>query len=190
MINTSSRFGQVIRRLPVLATLVLMVLLSFPQVAMATGGGATAVEMNKDVDGIRVVLVLPKGHAVTGINELEIRLHDAKDTPIEGATVKVTSQMEPSGMAMEKLAPKTVRLDTGTEKGEYVGKVDLTDAGKWILMTSFEVSGLEKEVNFDVEVEGTSRNWLVLGGFVGVLALVVAVAAVSKSRKAARAREE
>ncbi len=181
------------RRLFALASLVSIVLLSFSQLALASGGDSSTVEMKKDVDGITVALVFPKGHAVTGINELAVRLHDAGDTPVDAA-VKVTVQMDPEANmnkhGMENQTPKTVRLNASSSKGEYVAQVDFTDAGKWIVMTNFDVKGLEKEASFDVEVEGASRNWLVLGGFLGVLALVIAVAAIAKSRKAARVSEE
>jgi hypothetical protein len=42
------------------------------------------------------------------------------------------------------------------------------------------VNGEKKEIKFDANVVSNGPNWVVIGGFIGIVAVIIIVAAVKK----------
>jgi uncharacterized GH25 family protein len=116
-------------------------------------------------------------------------LHDDKGQPIDNADVKVTTSMgsDMGDMKMDNSKPMAVDFKKGNEKGEYTGSVNFSDKGKWTIKTDFMVQNQEKMANFDVDVASAGPNWFVVGGFAGVIVLIIIFAAVMKNKKKASA---
>lgn len=143
-------------------------------------------KVEKTVDGIKVDLILSSEKVKTGENELRIMLHDDKGQSVDNANVKITADMSGSdmgGMKMENSKPMSIELKPGAEKGEYEGKVNFSDKGKWKVKTDFTVNNAEKMTDFDVDVASAGPNWFVVGGFSGVIVLIVVLASVMKNKK-------
>ncbi|MBE7550892.1 MAG: hypothetical protein HS126_07425 [Anaerolineales bacterium] len=68
--------------------------------------------------------------------------------------------------------------------GEYEGQVSFTTEGRWLVKVNLSARGRSQEVEFTVDVVKRGPNWYVLGGFLSLNTVVVAVAAVMKHRTA------
>ena len=44
------------------------------------------------------------------------------------------------------------------------------------------VNGEKKDIKFDVDVASGGPNWVVIGGFIGIVSLIIIVAAVKKKQ--------
>lgn len=155
---------------------------TFSTSVLADGNGQ---KIEQQVDGIKVDLVLSGDKAKTGDNELTVKLYDDKNQPIDNANVKVTAEMDSSNMGdmnMSDSKPKAVDFKEGTHKGEYTGTVDFTDKGTWKIETDFSVNNQEKMANFNVEVANAGPNWFVVGGFLGIMAIIIITAGIMKKK--------
>jgi len=84
-----------------------------------------------------------------------------------------------SGMSSSDMT--MISLKSGSTKGEYTGMVDFKSTGKWIVESTIDVQGQPKNINFNVNAQGP--NFLIIGGgFLGVIVLVIAVAALNKKK--------
>jgi hypothetical protein len=73
-------------------------------------------------------------------------------------------------------------LTASSVAGEYAGKLNLPEAGEWLVTVHFMINGAEKEAAFPVTA---NRDWgkvAVLSGFLGVNVAVVAGAAITKGK--------
>jgi hypothetical protein len=114
-----------------------------------------------------------------------ITLHDSNNMPISDATVSATAEMDKNmNMDMKDSKPIAIAFEKGDDKGQYMGTVNFTDQGKWIVKSTIKMQGQEKNVDFDVDVAGSGPNWGIIGGFVGVIALIIIIAAVKKKKTA------
>jgi hypothetical protein len=79
---------------------------------------------------------------------------------------------------------KEVVLKPAKVKGAYAGKVFFSEAGNWAVKVRFttQEGAVEEHVDFTVDVVDAGPNWPVLGGFFGINAAIVAVAAVNKRK--------
>jgi len=84
------------------------------------------------------------------------------------------------GMAEDK--PMMIALKEGSNKGEYSGMVDFKNKGKWIINATFDVQGQEKNIDLDFDVQSAGPNWLIIGGFSGVIVLIIVIAAINKKK--------
>ncbi|AGK96865.1 FixH family protein [Clostridium pasteurianum] len=151
--------------------------------ALADSGGT---KIEKNVDGIKVDLVLSSDTVKTGDNELTIRLYDEKGQPLENANVKVTADMPSNNMGnmnMDNSKPGAIDFKAGQEKGEYTGNVNFSDKGNWTIKTDFTAANQEKMADFDIKVADSGPNWLIIGGFLGVVVLIIIIAVISKNKK-------
>lgn len=143
-------------------------------------------EIKKEVDGIKVELSFIKEPVKTGNNELMIKLHNDKDEPISDAKVKVTADMdrksEMSGTHMQKFNPIIIELESSHEKGQYMGKIDLSDAGKWKLTADIITGGQKKNIDFELDVVKGGPNWGVIIAFLVVISGIIALAAIKKRK--------
>ena len=72
--------------------------------------------------------------------------------------------------------------------GSYAGVVHLDSAGAWQIAVHASGQGFDHAVAFTVAVAESRSNELILGGFAGVNALIIAAAAVVKRRAPAAAK--
>ena len=140
----------------------------------------------KSANGIKVALTFNKDNKVkTGKNDVMITLHDNNDKEIEKATVNISAEMDKSsdmgGMNMDKSKPIEVTLEN-SEKSQYMGNINFTDKGKWTVIATATVNGEKKDIKFDVDVANGGPNWVVIGGFIGIVSLIIIVAAVKKKQ--------
>ena len=140
----------------------------------------------KSANGIKAELTFNKDNKVkTGKNDVMVTLHDNNDKEIEKADVKISAEMDKSsdmgGMSMDKSKPIEVTLENN-ENGQYMGNIDFTDKGKWTVTANVMVNGEKKDIKFDVDVISAGPNWVVIGGFIGIVSVIIIVAAVKKKQ--------
>lgn len=161
----------------------LILVLSFSTLAFA---GTTGTQINKEVDGIKASLTFANEKLKSGSNEFTISLLDKNGLPLPNANLKVTADMDRStdmsGDGMEKDKPMMINLKEGSPKGEYSGMADFKTKGKWIVTATFDLQGQEKTIEFDVNVESSGPNFLIIGGFSAVIVLIIVIAAINKKR--------
>ncbi len=139
----------------------------------------------KSMNGIKAELSFNKDDkAITGKNDVMITLHDSNDKKIENATVNISAEMDKTsdmGMNMDKSKPIEAVLEN-SEKGQYMGNINFTDKGKWVVTANVVVNGEKQNVQFDVDVASGGPNWIVIGGFIGIVGVIIIVAAVKKKQ--------
>ncbi len=146
--------------------------------------------IEKKVDGINVELSFKNGKAQTGNSDIMITLHDGNNQPILDAAVSATAEMDKSTSTdIKDSEPIAIEFENGDDQGQYMGSVNFTDIGKWIVKATIKLQGQEKNVDFDVDVVASAGpNWGIIGGFLGVMALIIIVAAVKKKQSARTAK--
>ncbi|EHJ01062.1 hypothetical protein CDLVIII_4554 [Clostridium sp. DL-VIII] len=138
----------------------------------------------KSASGINVELTFNKDNkAKTGKNDVMVTLHDDNNKEIDNADVKISAEMDKGsdmgGMSMDKSKPIEATLESSGQ-GQYMGDIDFSDKGKWVVTANATVNGEKKDIKFDVDVVSAGPNWVVIGGFVGIVAVIIIVAAVKK----------
>lgn len=138
----------------------------------------------KSMNGINAELTFNKDNkAKTGKNDVMVTLHDNNNKEIDNADVKISAEMDKSsdmgGMNMDNSKPIEATLESSGQ-GQYMSNIDFSDKGKWIVTANAMVNGEKKDVKFDVDVASSGPNWVVIGGFVGIVAVIIIVAAVKK----------
>jgi hypothetical protein len=139
----------------------------------------------KDAGGINAELSFKNGKAQTGNGDIMITLLDSDKKPITDAEVQATAEMDKNmDMNMDKSKPIAIEFEKGDDQGRYMGKVNFTDKGKWIVKATIKDQGQEKNVDFDVDVAGTGPNWGIIGGFLVLMVLIIGIAAAKKKKTA------
>ncbi len=142
----------------------------------------------------KVKLLFKDGKPKTGTNDLYVRLADAANMPVEKAIVTLTVEMDKGSsmsMDMTTVKPVSVRLEEAKDaKGEYRGKMDFGYTGSWIASVGIEAGGAKNDTSFNVEVASGGPNWLVIGIFVGILAVIILLAAIRKIRASGKPAAE
>ena len=159
-----------------------ILVLSFSTLAFAS---TTGTQINKQVDGVKASLTFANEKLKPGSNEFTISLLDKNNQPLTDANLKVTADMDRSDMGgdgMEKDEPMMIDLKEGSKKGEYSGIVDFEKNGKWIIKANFDVQGQEKTIDLDFNVESAGPNFLIIGGFSGLVVLIIVIAAINKKK--------
>jgi hypothetical protein len=170
--------------------LAIILVLSFPTLAFAT---TTGTQFNKEVDGVKATLTFNSEELQTGSNEFTISLLDKNGEPLSNPNLEITADMDRStdmgGDGMEKEEPMMIELKEGSTAGEYTGMVDFSNDGKWIINATFDSESQAKTIDFDFEVENAGHNagtnWFLIGGFAGVIALIIVIAAINKKKSKA-----
>jgi hypothetical protein len=170
------------------AVLSLILTLGLSTSAFAAGMGDMDMSKGteKSVNGINAELTFNKDNKVkTGKNDVMVTLHDNNNKEIENADLKISAEMDKNsdmgGMNMDKSKPIEATLES-SGSGQYMGNIDLSDKGKWIVTANVMVNGEKKDIQFDVDVASGGPNWVVIGGFIGVVSLIIIVAAVKKKK--------
>ena len=78
--------------------------------------------------------------------------------------------------------PAEVALVASPTTGEYTGQVSFSDTGQWLLKVNFMANGEVKETTFVVEAAQNASRWLAINGFLGLNALVILAAAITKRK--------
>lgn len=138
----------------------------------------------KSASGINAELTFNKDNkAKNSKNDVMITLHDDNNKEIDNADVKISAAMDKNsdmgGMNMDNSKPTEVTLES-SGNGQYMGNIDFSDKGKWVVTANVMVNGEKKDIKFDVDVASAGPNWVVIGGFVGIVAVIIIVAAVKK----------
>jgi len=169
---------------------VLSLILTLGLSTTAFADGMSNMEMGKgtekNVNGIKAELTFNKDNKVkAGKNDVMITLHDDNNKEIENAEVKISAEMDKNsdmgGMNMDKSKPIEVALES-SEEGQYMGNIDFADKGKWAVTANVIVNGEKKDIKFDVDVISVGPNWIVIGGFIGIVSIIIIVAAVKKKQ--------
>lgn len=138
----------------------------------------------KSASGINAELTFNKDNkAKTGKNDVMVTLHDDNNKEIDNADVKISAEMDKGsdmgGMSMDNSKPIEATLESSGQ-GQYMGNIDFSDKGKWVITANATVNGEKKDIKFDVDVVSAGPNWIVIGGFVGIVAVIIVVAAIKK----------
>jgi hypothetical protein len=104
------------------------------------------------------------------------------ETDHSGANVEEHSQLEAGGHGGHGEENVAVILTNRPQTGEYTGRVEFSDTGTWLVKVNLEVAGQVKEADFVVEVGQNASKLLVLNGFLGINALIVTTAAITKRK--------
>lgn len=176
-------------------TLILVLSVSTSAFASTTG-----TQINKTVDGIKVTLTFATEKLKLGNNDFTISILDKNGKPLPNANLKVTSYKDdPNGTSsmtstsgssdmaampgmsgMKASDMPMIALKDGSKKGEYTGTVNFKSMGKWIVESTIDVQGQPRNINFNVNAQ--SPNFLIIGGFTGIIVLIIVVAAISKKK--------
>ena len=144
----------------------------------------TGTKVNKTVDGVKASLTFATEKLKPGSNEFTISLLNKDGKPLPNANLKATVAMDTStdmgGMTEDK--PMMINLKEGSKKGEYTGMVDFKSKGKWVIKSTFDVQGQAKTIDLAVDVQGAGPNFLIIGGFSGVIVLIIVIAAINKKK--------
>lgn len=164
----------------------LILTLGLSTTAFADGNMDMGKGTEKSSNGISAELTFNKDNkAKTGKNDVMVTLHDSNDKEIENAQVKISAEMDKNsdmgGMNMDKSKPIEAALESNG-KNQYMGNVNFTDKGKWMVTAEVMVNGEKKDIKFDVDVVSSGPNWIIIGGFVGIVAVIIVVAAVNKKQ--------
>ena len=170
-------------------------------VSTSAFASTTGTQINNTVDGVKATLTFSTEKLKLGNNAFTISILDKNGKPLPNANLKVTgykddpngtsSQTNTSGSnnmaAMPGMSGMSagdmtmISLKSRSTKGEYTGTVDIKSTGKWIVECTFDVKGQSKIIDFNVNSEGP--NYLIIGGgFLGVIVLVIAIAALNKKK--------
>jgi len=164
----------------------LLLVSSFPITALAA---STGTQITKEATEVNATLTFEKEELKTGDNAFTLSFTDENGNPVFIENLMVTADMDRSedmgNDGMDKKEPKQLDLQKGSQDGVYTGQVDLTNNGKWILATNFDLESQPQTIDFDFEVKGSGPNWLIPGIFGGVILLILVIAVINKKSKKA-----
>lgn len=143
----------------------------------------------KTAGAVQVEFITQAEGTIVGESHIAVQLKEsATGRPIvrDSVRVELTMDEEDKSMShvdMSKQVPVVADLKASHDvPGKYSGKVNFTDAGNWKARVFVDANGVQSPVTFGMRVEGNGPNWLVIGGFVVILALVVGGAAAMKRK--------
>ncbi len=165
----------------------LMVVAVLAGLAVATSAayadGSKAKSETKTAGKVQVELITEDGPAVVGDNNVAVQLTDtATGQPIVRDSVRLELTMDNAGkpmqghnhsMDMSSQRPIILNLKASPAlPGRYDGKLNFTDPGAWNARVVLGPNPLQDAATFAVRVEKPSSgpNWLIIGGFLAVLA--------------------
>jgi len=164
----------------------LLLVLSFSATALAATTGS---QITKEVAGVKATLTFDNEKLKTGSNIFSITFSDESGNPLSIENLQVTADMDRSkdmgNDGMDKKEPMMLDLQKSSQEGVYTGQVDLTNNGKWIINASYDLQSQPQSIALDFDVMGSGPNWLIIGGFGGVILLILVIAVISKKSKKA-----
>jgi hypothetical protein len=180
-------------KISLLSTVILVLLLALPVVALADGGKGEN-EFTKTVSGYQITLVFEKV-AVVGSNPIHIRVNDAQNMPITNGDVEVSvvkGESEHAEMAdmpgMAEVSPSEhaemgmTRLAVGHHSEEYTGEIAIETAGDYVIRVHLTVQGELTEVDFPLNVAQSQNGSGILAVFFAVNVAIIAGAVILKPK--------
>lgn len=134
-------------------------------------------------DGTDISITFENSPVKAGDNNFKIIAEDANKKPVTGAQVKVTFDMDRSKMDTMGMKDPIVVTLKEDKLGEYSGTVKLENAGQWMAKAELNASGKNSNKDFNFTVESAGPNMIVIGGFVGVVAIIIIAALIAKKKK-------
>lgn len=141
---------------------------------------------------IQVEFVTPADGSVVGDNSVAVQLKDTSTgQPVVRDSVRVQlvmdagdTAMSHGGMGMSAQDPITLDLKAVKEvPGSFAGKVNFRNTGDWKARVAVDPRGIQAPLTFSVRVGSAGPNWLVIGGILAVIALVIGGIVVAMKRK-------
>ena len=183
-------------KLAILGSLMLGIMVFLSLAGQASASGVDALE--KQAEGYTVKLEFPAGEAKRGLNDVIVGLIDSSGRPISGAAVTVGMEQHVESMNMDghsASGPGTTAstghsmapMSPASEAGHYAGQVNFGQGGDWMVVVAFTIEGKERSVSIPVDLPNQGPNLLVIGGFLGLIGVVVAVAAARRKKPAVAA---
>jgi hypothetical protein len=159
-------------------------LMAFP-FALFASEGDNGIE--KDVNGMKVELIIGAPEPKIGKNQLTVRVVDAQNQPVLNAEIALVIAMDTSAamsMDMDKEKSKTVLLTArAAEAGAYEGTVELGFDGKWMADMELSRGGITDKAKFEFEVARSGPNWTIILVFAAAIILVLGGAVLLRSRR-------
>jgi hypothetical protein len=149
----------------------------------------TGTQIVKEGNGVKATLTFDKDKLMKGSNTFTISFVDKNGNALAVDNLKVTADMDRTqdmgNDGMENKDPMMIDLQKGSQDGVYTGKVDFTNTGKWMVSADFNLQNQPQTMDFNFDVMSEGPNWLIIGGFGGVIVLILVVAVISKKSKKA-----
>ncbi|MBP1737562.1 MAG: hypothetical protein H6Q60_1443 [Oscillospiraceae bacterium] len=146
--------------------------------------GAQETQEESQTADYEVSIAFENDTVKTGSNEFTLTVKDSDGQPVTGAAVLVTFDMDRSSMdSMDMSDPLEVTL-TEAGGGEYTGTVELSDEGDWIADAEIVSGDTTYAQQLTFEVESAGPNMIVIGGFLGAIALIIVIAFLLKRKNA------
>ncbi len=146
----------------------------------------------KTAGNVQVEFITPAEGLKVGDNNLAVQLKDlSAGQPVVRESVRVDLLMDEADSSMKhgdmsKQEPVVVQLKAEKNAaGRYSGKANLSSAGNWKARVFVDPRGIQAPLTFNVQVDGGGPNWLVIGGLLAAIAVVVIGIAVAVRRKSA-----
>jgi len=121
-----------------------------------------------------------------GENVVTVHLKDkATGEGVAKASIRLEAAMDESDKSMKMEShqgPQVIDLIAGGNPGDYSAKVTFSDPGPWKIKLTFTASGVEDAQTFDLRVVKSGPNWVIIGGFLGAILLIIIAAVLVKSR--------
>lgn len=121
-----------------------------------------------------------------GENLVTVHLKDkATGESVTQASIRLEAAMDESDQSMKMEShegPLRIDLTAGEKPGDYSAKATFSDPGPWKIKLTVTAGDVEDAQTFDLEVVKSGPNWVVIGGFLGAILLIIVAAAVVKAR--------
>ena len=154
--------------------------------ASTSASGNTATQ--QDPSNTTAELKFAGEKAAMSDKTFKLILMDANGQPITGAQVKITFDMVKNGMNdMSMHDPEVVTLAPGSQAGEYTGDINLYSHGAWSANIEYTSNGITQSTQVNFDVANSGPNWIIIGGFIGAVAVIIVAAAILKKKKSAKA---
>jgi len=146
----------------------------------------------KSAGNIQVEFVTPADGSVVGDNSVAVQLKDTSTgQPVVRDSVRVQlvmdagdTAMSHGGMGMSAQDPITLDLKAVKEvPGSFAGKVNFRNTGDWKARVALDPQGIQAPLTFSVRVGSAGPNWLVIGGILAIIALVIGGIVIAMKRK-------
>jgi hypothetical protein len=145
----------------------------------------------KTSGNIQVEFITQADGSVVGDNNIAVQLKDTSTgQPIVRDSVTVQLLMDAGdtamthgGMGMSAQDPVAANLKAvqGTP-GRYSGKVSFSNAGDWKARVAIDPRGIQAPLTFSVRVSSAGPNWLIIGGFLAIIAAAVGIVLAMKRK--------
>lgn len=140
---------------------------------------------SKDAGQVRVELMTKPSPPKVGENLISVFLKDkVTGAALTKAAVRIEPVMSDESMKkdMHHQAPQIINMALEAGHTEYKAKVNFSDPGAWQMKVALSVNDAQHTVVFDILVAKSGPNWAVIGGFLGIILLIIIVALVFKLR--------